>query len=67
MDGLPPISDDYYKHKKKIRKITDDEVTNYINGGRILGKINQKLQEREDWIAHEKAPRQYFPFNPFKY
>ena len=67
MFDLPPISDDYYKNQKNLRETTYDEVEEYINGGKITGKINDRLEARQLYEKNEKSPRQYYPFNPFKY
>ena len=67
MFDLPPISDDYYKNQKNLRETTYAAVEEYINGGKITGKINDRLEARQLYEENEKSPRQYYPFNPFKY
>jgi len=67
MYNLPPISDEYFKKKEKIRKISMSEVTEHINGSRIMGKINDRLEFREIYEKNKNSPHQYYAFNPFKY
>jgi len=65
--NLPPISDEYYKKKEKVREISIDEVTEHINGSRIMGKINERLEFRQIYKNNKNSPHQYYAFNPFKY
>ena len=67
MYNLPPITDEYFKNKEKTRHFTETEVWQYINGSRIGGKINTRLDLRVTYHDNGNSPHQYFPFDPFKF
>jgi len=67
INNLPPISDDYYKNRNEIPKVSRQNLEYYVAGNRVAGKVNGSIIERNIYLNNNKSPRQYFPFDPFIY
>jgi hypothetical protein len=64
--GLPSISDSYYKKKDQATDITRENLADYIESSKIMGKVNIHLDNKRYNVEIGNAI-QYYPFQPFKY
>ena len=64
MYHMPPISDKYYKKRQKLQKISLG-VKDII--GHVYHNMKSRLAARRRYGERKKSPRQYFPYDPFKY
>ena len=66
MLGLPAISADYFKNKKGLRRISANEAEEVL-AAHLTKNLQIKLSDRKNYDDNARSPRQYYPFNPFKY